>query len=378
MQPFVKWPGGKQEELKIITPNLPSTINRYIEPFVGGGAVYISISDAKAYLINDKSEELMGLYECIKDQNDDFLMNLHQINYNWCLIEKIVDKHSKELLAIFDAFRQGNIRLNEIDQNIDSFVEKYVDEFNGLLKEDFNIDLHHFIHEIKKSLKNKMKRMRRIEIDSFCLAEEDTLSNIESAFKSGIYTHFRYIYNNAKKYRIDRFFKLALFYFLREFCYSSMFRYSINGDFNVPYGGISYNRKNFGQKLKRLSDPDLVNRLNKTTIMCDDFEEFLNKIQLKVGDFIFLDPPYDTDFSTYAKNTFDQNDQIRLANYLKNTKANFMLVIKNTDFIYELYKDFNIVSFDKKYTVSFRNRNNKDVEHLIITNYDNNGGITNE
>ena len=45
-------------------------------------------------------------------------------------------------------------------------------------------------------------------------------------------------------------------------------------------------------------------------------------------------------------------------------------IIKNTDFIYELYKDnFNITSFDKKYMVSFMNRNDRKAEHLIITNY---------
>ena len=49
-----------------------------------------------------------------------------------------------------------------------------------------------------------------------------------------------------------------------------------------------------------------------------------------------------------------------------------MLIIKNTDFIYNLYRNngFYIKSFDKKYLVSFQNRNNKDVEHLIITNYE--------
>lgn len=48
------------------------------------------------------------------------------------------------------------------------------------------------------------------------------------------------------------------------------------------------------------------------------------------------------------------------------------MVIKNTPFIYELYKDheeINIHSFDKEYLVSFMNRNDKKVEHLLITNY---------
>ena len=56
----------------------------------------------------------------------------------------------------------------------------------------------------------------------------------------------------------------------------------------------------------------------------------------------------------------------------KNTKAKFMLIIKNTDFIYNLYnvKGLYIKSFDKKYLVSIKNRNDTNVEHLIITNYE--------
>lgn len=48
-----------------------------------------------------------------------------------------------------------------------------------------------------------------------------------------------------------------------------------------------------------------------------------------------------------------------------------MMVIKNTDFIYSLYnkEDIYISTFDKKYLESFQNRNNKEAEHLIITNY---------
>ena len=48
-----------------------------------------------------------------------------------------------------------------------------------------------------------------------------------------------------------------------------------------------------------------------------------------------------------------------------------MMIIKNTDFIFELYNDkgLNIQSFEKTYLVSFMNRNDKNVEHLLITNY---------
>jgi DNA adenine methylase len=48
-----------------------------------------------------------------------------------------------------------------------------------------------------------------------------------------------------------------------------------------------------------------------------------------------------------------------------------MLIIKNTDFIKQLYfnKGLYINYFDKTYLVSFMNRNDKKAEHLLITNY---------
>ena len=86
----------------------------------------------------------------------------------------------------------------------------------------------------------------------------------------------------------------------------------------------------------------------------------------------FLDPPYDSEFSTYAQNAFTQEDQRRLAHYLINEcPAKWMMIIKHTDFIYNLYDraGINIKAFDKEYLVSFMNRNEKKATHLLITNY---------
>jgi DNA adenine methylase len=70
--------------------------------------------------------------------------------------------------------------------------------------------------------------------------------------------------------------------------------------------------------------------------------------------------------------TKNGKDQERLANYLINKcKAKWMMIIKNTDFIFDLYnnKGLNVQSFEKTYLVSFMNRNNRETEHLIIKNY---------
>ena len=148
-----------------------------------------------------------------------------------------------------------------------------------------------------------------------------------------------------------------------------MFRYNSNGEFNVPYGGISYNRKDFRAKIDSIFSSETKSLFANVSISALDFEEFLLKHPLSEDDFMFLDPPYDTDFSDYEGKDFTREDQKRLANALGNTKAKFILIIKNTDFIYSLYKDsFTILGFDKTYTYNVRSRNERNAEHLIITN----------
>lgn len=72
LQPLLKYPGGKSSELKIISDNLPTDFSNYIEPFVGGGAVFFYLNHDKNF-INDKSEELMLLYDYVKNGNRTFL-----------------------------------------------------------------------------------------------------------------------------------------------------------------------------------------------------------------------------------------------------------------------------------------------------------------
>ncbi|MCI8793792.1 MAG: DNA adenine methylase [Bacilli bacterium] len=375
---FIKWAGGKEKELPIILSNLPDNFERYIEPFVGGGSVYLNINCEKS-IINDKSDELILLYNMIKNCNQKFVKKLKEINKNWILLENIVDNNSKELLTLYKNYsKQVNkekinkrIKINYSDK-IYEFVLEHSEEFNGLLSEHFNIKIENFLSEIKKNLLSKIERMRKIELNRGKMSDENILENLECAFKSAYYMHFRYLYNNKLELEIEDEFYCAIFYFIREYCYASMFRYNANGKFNVPYGGISYNRKDFDRKINYLNSSKLKGYMKNTDVYNLDFEYFCKKIKLTCKDFIFLDPPYDTEFSTYAKNEFGKDDQIRLANFLKNTKAKFMLIIKNTEFIYNLYnvKGLYIKSFDKKYLVSIKNRNDKNVEHLIITNYE--------
>ena len=183
--------------------------------------------------------------------------------------------------------------------------------------------------------------------------------------------YFRNVFNQiaAGKLVSTKQYQIANFYFIREYCYGSMFRYNAKGEFNIPYGGISYNKKDFSAKIRYMFGEDIGRLLRRTKLCCQDFEEFMNGLELTERDFMFLDPPYDTDFSEYEGREFDRDDQKRLADFLKGTKARFLLVIKNTAYIYSLYQEgFRIFSFDNRYLYNMRSRNDRKAEHLLITN----------
>lgn len=372
LSPILKWAGGKEQELKYIHPAMPKSFNNYYEPFVGGGAVYFSIN-ANNIFINDKSHELIDLYSTIKKQDSLFFKIVDEVIYGWNLLEEIVNENSEEFIHFYLEFSNDKIDELNVKEWIFNFVLKHEKEFKEIIEESFNQNRENFIKEINKNLFSKIKRMKKIEKEKGKLPNKDILDNIESALKSAFYMYFRYLYNNINKYSINKSKEVAIFFFIRNFAYSGMFRYNKSGEFNVPYGGIGYNRKNLAKKLKYLKSSKLIEHLSNTNINNLDFEEFFYKNRPQKDDFIFLDPPYDSDFSTYAKNEFTKDDQKRLAEYLINEcKAKWMMVIKNTDFIFDLYnkENINISTFDKKYMVSFQNRNDRNTKHLLIRNYE--------
>lgn len=379
---ILKYPGGKNGELDYILSELPPQIDNFYEPFVGGGSVYFSI-DCNAYFINDISTDLMNVYQCIKNEDEAFFRIMDKFNHNWKIMSLVIDNHSDELLSIYNSYKTGNLSRVDLNKAINTFVIENKDDFNGMIQPAFNIRIENFIIELQKSIVNKIVRMQVIESRKGNLSNDDLLKNIEVSFKGAFYTHFRYLYNIKdiliSNSEISLGYATALYVFIRQYCYSSMFRFNKNGDFNVPYGGISYNRKTMQKNISNFKSELMQSHLKKTTIGNSDFYDFMTKYPPSTYDFIFVDPPYDTEFSTYDKNEFNQNDQIRLANYLINKcMGNFMMIIKRTDFIMSLYiegtktangNSIKISSFSKKYSVSFQDRNEKNTTHMVITNY---------
>jgi DNA adenine methylase len=367
---LLKWAGGKEQELKYILPLIPS-FNAYYEPFVGGGAVFFSIQSQRKF-INDKSPDLFNLYMMTAQQNGDFFHALDTLLLGWRRVSEVVDNYATYLINLYKAYSRDECSMEELHSDLVKFVLKHVTEFNEIFESFFGKDAENFIREIRRNLLSKTKRMKELENRKWKLPEHDIIANIECALKSAFYMHLRRLYNKIDEYGIPPSLAAAIFFFVRENAYASMFRYNSRGEFNVPYGGISYNRKDLARKVVYLRSSEVHLHLMNTVIEKMDFEAFLRKYPPQVEDFVFLDPPYDSEFSTYSQNEFGREDQERLASYLlARCKAKFMLVIKNTPIILNLYGNagLNITAFNKKYLVSFQDRNNKDAEHLIITNY---------
>ena len=259
LKPIFKWSGGKKDEIPKFIEHIPIEYDTYLEPFVGGGAVFFHLNPSKA-VITDVHTELIDLYQAIKDGK---LNDLY----------KFMSEHPNEEATYYD-----------IRNNME--IKNYVD--------------------------------------------------------------------NAKR-----------FYYLRKTCFRGMLRYNKSGKFNIPYGRYkTYNYEN-------LKNKNYEKLLKKTTIECKDFSYIFENYNNKKN-FMFLDPPYDSEFTDYGYCNFGKDEHKKLADCFKKTKIKCLMIIGKTDFISELYSDYIVDEYDKKYRFKLHSGrvgseiNNK---HLIIKNY---------
>lgn len=85
MKPFIKWAGGKRWLVNSNQALFPEFDGRYIEPFLGGGAVFFHLQPSKA-IISDVNSRLILTYQAIRDEWRDVQLELESLQL----------KHSKE------------------------------------------------------------------------------------------------------------------------------------------------------------------------------------------------------------------------------------------------------------------------------------------
>lgn len=139
IKPFLKWAGGKGQLLEEIQQHYPfnKKINKYAEPFVGGGAVLFDILDKyelDEVYINDINEDLINTYRCVKKYVDDLIFLLDEIQGEF--IPKGTEERKEYYLKQRDAFNNISVSYDE-NQNLKKaalmiFLNKTC--FNGLYR----------------------------------------------------------------------------------------------------------------------------------------------------------------------------------------------------------------------------------------------------
>lgn len=368
MKPLIKWPGGKSGEIRQFEYLIPD-YDRYIEPFAGGAALYFHLKPVEAVL-NDQSRELMRFYRMVREQNAAFRRILDLYCRSFGALKEACERQYPQILKLYRLYEAA------ADQEMDIRELRIQDQLTrriALAPEDIGElapDLEEYLRIMQGAAEDKYTRTV-VNDRRHPLSAKDLKNNLVTGFTGGFYLYFRTVFNQIAlgKLLCSEEYKTANFYFIREYCYGSMFRYNRAGEFNIPYGGISYNKKDLTDKIERMFRPETAALLERTQLCCEDFEHLADRLELTERDFLFLDPPYDTEFSEYEGQDFTKEDHRRLYRLLERTKARFLLVIKNTEYIRSLYGDrFRTLSFENHYTYNMRSRNEREAEHLIITN----------
>lgn len=164
---------------------------------------------------------------------------------------------------------------------------------------------------------NWLKRGLKVSIEME--NDEDSFYHMRNVFNMLIATEKA----NSKK-------AAELFYYLNRTGYNGLCRFNKKGQFNVPFG--KYKNINYRRDFTKYKDV-----FEKWDFCYGDFE----LMDVLSTDFIYADPPYDVEFTQYAKEGFNWDDQVRLAKWLARHRGPVVVSNQATDRILELYKKHN-------------------------------------
>ena len=307
----------------------------------------------------DKCTEL-NIKASKSKKKDDLINLILNININ---NEKIKDKEltkneniiiiSLKPLVKWSGGKTDEIKLfkEHIPSNYNLYLEPFFGGgalyFNLMPKNAVISDVHNELIDLYRSINEGKSK----EIYNFMKENEN---NEETYYKIRDNMQVKTPLDNAKR-----------FYYLRKTCFRGMLRYNKSGKFNIPYG-----------KYKTINYDDLNNnnyeKLLKNTEILNKSYEYIFENYNDENNFMFLDPPYDSEFTDYGYCKFEKEHQTKLSKLFKETKIKCLMIIGKTDFIEDLYKDYIVGSYDKSYKFKlYGGRIGDDIntKHLIIKNY---------
>ena len=260
------------------------------------------------------------------------------------IIDKLLEYAPKEFNTYYEPFVGGGALLFELSPK------------NAVIN-DSNKELMNVYDCIKDE--NKFVKMCR------------ELNHYETNHSEDFYYEIRNKDRDKTKFnKIVDYKRAARTIYLNKSCFNGLYRVNSKNEFNVPFNKKTkvntYDSQNLGIIHSYLN-------FNNIKTLCIDFEESVK--DAKKGDFIYFDPPYDSDtssFTSYTEDGFGKKEQERLAKVYKDLTDRgcyVMLSNHNTKLVNELYKDYNIHVIKAKRNINSNGAKRGKVEEVIITNY---------
>lgn len=269
-------------------------------------------------------------------------------------------------------------------------IESYIEPFLGGGALFFYLRKH---YEIRDAY---LLDLNRELILTYKVVQEDPdslisyLNELEEKYRSSdkegrrkLFYQIRTLYNkqikeiNHNDYSLKWVERAGQLIFLNKTCYNGLFRQNKKGEFNVPHGRYKNPTICDVQNLREVSLA-----LQGVKLIQADFLQAKSFVQRK--SFVYFDPPYrplsaTSNFTSYAKEDFDDADQLRLANlFIDLDKAGASLMLSNSDpknsdetdnFFDELYGGFSIERVLANRNINRDGKGRGKVTELIIRNY---------
>jgi len=166
--------------------------------------------------------------------------------------------------------------------------------------------------------------------------------------------------------------RASRFIYLNKTAYNGLWRVNAKGQHNVPFGRY---------KNPRICDEDNLRACSAALKSVKSIETagYLETEALaQAGDFVYFDPPYHplnptSSFTSYAKDGFTAEDQIRLKELIDRLSARdvrVMLSNSSAPLIIDLYSDgYRLDYVDASRAVNCRAEGRGPVKEVIVTNY---------
>jgi len=277
--------------------------------------------------------------------------------------------------------------ISEIEQNLpNSTFNTYIEPFVGsgavlfwVLGEFTQLE-QAVVNDINEDLINTYKSIQStpkelISVLEILQNEYHSLENTDNK-KQEYYYQKRELFNNRQQDRVTH---SALFIFLNRTCFNGLYRVNRKNEFNVPMG--SYKKPTICDKSNILA---VSEALQKVELLCGDFEQTVN--YTSANTLFYFDPPYKplnetSSFNSYAKDEFNDDEQIRLKNFCEKLDLlGHNWILSNSDvkgknpndnFFDDLFSDFTIKRVDAKRSINANPQKRGLLKELLITNQPN-------